>query len=176
MRQSVWSLGVVMILAGVLLTAQPARALEATQEAVVSVTVEPVFELSLVQGFIRFDRMRPGDVKWNIPANALVTTAKSNRQTPWYLMISTTAELSSGQYVIPNENFYWYGWTEGAGTYYGTKENSLTTTPVLAYASTGAEGANLPNGTNNFFKFKLEVPKKQPPGVYSTTVKFTITE
>ena len=158
------------------LIATSAGALQATQEAFVSVTVDPVFELTLDQGFIRFDHMRPGEVKWNIPTNALTATTKTNGQKPWFLMVSTTSELSSGAAAIPNDRFYWYGWTDGQGTFYGTKENSMTTTPVLAYASAAVENANLPGGTNTYFKFKLDLPKNQRPGVYGTTVKFTITE
>ena len=173
--RKLWMGGIGVALVGILWSF-PAAALQATQEAVVSVTVDPVFELTLDQGFIRFDHMRPGEVKWNIPYNALAATAKTNNQKSWTLMISAATELTSGADLIPNDRFYWYGWSDGQGTYYGTKENSFTTTPVVAYSSTGAEGANLPSGTKNYFKFKLDIPKNQPPGVYSTTVKLTISE
>lgn len=153
-----------------------ATALTATQDTTLSVTVNAVFQLSLDQTFIDFGRMNPGDTKWDIPANSLVATAKTNNENPWYLKIHSVFPLSSGQSQIPLGNFIWYGWTEGNGTWLGTGNDSLTLTTTLAYKSGTGEEINLPNGTVNHFKFKLVLPEKQKSGTYSTIVKFTMTE
>lgn len=170
MKKVLIAIGVILLLQG------EAWCLTATQEADVRVEVESIFTISIDQGFINFERMKPGEVKWNIPYTALTTTCKSNRGNPWYIKVSTNGDLLSGDALIPNQNFYWYGWTLGRGTWYGTKENQLTITPVLAYAASADEYFNYPNGTQNAFKFKLKIPENARPGIYSTSVKFTMTE
>ncbi len=167
----------ILVAAGILLLVQGAVwAAATTQEAEVNVEVESVFSISVDQGFVDFERMKPGEVKWNIPYTALTTTSKTNRNNPWYLKINTIGDLTSGDSNIPSQNLSWYGWTQGLGTWYGRKENPLTTTPILVYSSAPSEYSNFPGGTQNTFKFKLRVPENTKPGIYSTTIKFTMTE
>ena len=52
----------------------------------------------------------------------------------------------------------------------------FSTLPMLAYESSSEEGINLPLGTKNVFKFKLDVPPDQKAGRYETVVRFTLTE
>ena len=151
-------------------------ALSASQQATFTVTVSSVFELSIDQGVIDFGRMRPGETKWNIPASAVNVVARTNSGKPWYLKISNTSPFNSGTDVIPNSNFYWSGWTSGAGKWYGSAQDQMSTAPKIVYAGTAGEENNLPDGTANHFKFKLAVPANQAPGFYMTTVKFTMTE
>jgi len=153
-----------------------AYALSATQEAQIKVEVASIFNMSIDQGFIDFERMKPGDVKWNLPYTALTANCQTNRDNPWFLKISSEGDLQSGMNTISNQNLWWYGWTEGAGTWYGQKENTLSTTPAIVYAASAGEYSNYPTGTRNAFKFKLKIPNDARPGIYKTTIKFTMTE
>ena len=146
------------------------------QNATVTVKVNPIFSISIDRDDIDFGVMKPGQNKYDIPATGIKVNVQSNSGNPWFLRINDTDDLSSGSAFISNYNFFWYGWAEGSGSWYGTGKDRMTTTPVVAYASTNAEGLNMPNGTNCYFKFKLKVPHKQVGGRYETTVQFTITE
>jgi hypothetical protein len=148
----------------------------ATRTAQISVTVGNYFRLSVDRGSIDFEKMRPGETKDNVPVEGVIVAGKTNTGNPWYLKISNDSPLSSGPYVIPNSNFVWYGWTDGKGTWYGTGNNQMTFVPELMYASGANEGNNMPDGTNNHVKFKLNVPKGQPGGKYMSNVKLTLTE
>ena len=142
----------------------------------ISVTVGNYFRLSVDRGSIDFEKMKPGETKDNTPAEGIIVTSKTNVGNPWYLKISDDSPLSSGPFLIPNSNFFWYGWTDGAGTWYGNGNNYMTLIPELMYASGPNETNNLPNGTNNHLKFKLAIPNGQPGGKYISSVKLTMTE
>ena len=165
-----------LALAVVILTEGAASALTASQQTTFTVTVSSVFELSIDQGMIDFGRMKPGETKWNVPPSAINVVAKTNSGKPWFLKVSNDSPFNSANYIIPNSNFYWSGWTDGAGKWYGTANDQISTAPKIVYASAAGEENNLPNGTANHFKFKLAVPPNQAPGYYMTTVKFTMTE
>ncbi|MFH1709670.1 MAG: hypothetical protein ABH860_01195 [bacterium] len=147
-----------------------------TRTAQISVTVGNYFRLSVDRSSIDFEKMKPGDVKDNVPVEGVIVTSKTNTGNHWYLKISNDSPLSSGPYVIPNSNFIWHGWTDGAGVWCGDGTNQMTFVPELVYSSGITEGNNLPNGTNNHLKFKLSIPKGQPGGKYLSTVKLTMTE
>ena len=153
-----------------------AFALSASQQATFTVTVNSVFELSIDQGLIDFGKMNPGDQQNNIPSRGLVVTSKTNGGNPWYLKINAAVPFSSGDKIIPNSNFRWSGWSDGSGTWYGTGNNIVNPSPAIAYSSGPGEESNMPAGVLNHFKFKLNVPNNQAPGVYATLVKFTMTE
>jgi hypothetical protein len=148
----------------------------ATRTAQISVTVGQFFRLSVDRGIIDFEKLRPGDTKDNTPVEGIVLTSKSNIGNPWFLKISNDNPLSSGPYIIPNNNLIWYGWTDGAGAWYGRGTDSMSPMPMLMYASAATEGNNLPKGTNNHLKFKITIPNGQQSGRYTTTVKLTMTE
>ena len=158
------------------LSASSLYAATTTQLAVATVTVKSIFELTLDRTDIDFGSMRPGDVKYDIPPTGIKVTSRSNSGQKWSLKVSAATDFRDGDRVIENQNFYWYGWTEGAGKWYGTGEDKFATLPITVYESTDSEGINLPNGTNNFFKFKLALPQNQRAGQYATLVKFTLTE
>jgi len=145
-------------------------------ECPISVVVGNYFRLSVDRGSIDFEKMKPGETKDNVPVEGVIVTSKTNVGNPWYLKISNDSPLSSGPYVIPNSSFIWYGWTDGAGTWYGTGTNQMTFVPDLMYASGINDSNNLPNGTNNHLKFKLSIPKGQPGGKYLSNIKLTLTE
>lgn len=159
-----------------LLISSSAFALSATQQTTFTVTINSVFELSIDQGLIDFGKMNPGETKHNIPASGILVSSKTNNGNPWFLKISHTSPFASANNLIPDSNFKWTGWSDGAGKWFGTVNNNIRITPSIAYTSGAGEENNLPNGTTNHFKFKLAVPSNQAPGIYTTTVKFTMTE
>ena len=164
-------------LGGVLMLLTLAAPLPAVDLSVTArVTVEEVFSLSVDRDDVDFSNMKPGDSRVDIPASGIKVTTKSNSGQPWYLKLRVTEPLSNGRSFIPEENFKWYGWTEGSGTWFGTGKEFLLTTPHIAYASTAAEGLNADPGVANVFKFKLDVPKNQEAGYYETQVQFILTE
>jgi len=147
-----------------------------TAIAIAKVQVATVFEISIDRTDIDFGDMRPGEAKYDIPATGIKINSKTNTGNKWYLLVNDLTELRSGDRFIDNKYFSWYGWTEGQGKWFGTGENQVSLVPFTVYESTVDEGINLPDGTNNFIKFKLDLPKDQPAGRYETTVRFTLTE
>ena len=162
--------GALMIMAG------SSHALTSSQLTTFNVTVSTLFQLSIDQGYIDFGKMKPGETKGNMPPEGVTVQAQTNNGKPWYLKVCNGSPFSYGDEMIPNNNFMWSGWTDGAGKWYGTGNNKMTTTPTIIYESAASEYNNLPNGTNCRMKFRLKVPDDQAPGNYATTVKFTMTE
>ncbi|MCX5726605.1 MAG: hypothetical protein NT030_05455 [Candidatus Saganbacteria bacterium] len=159
-----------------LLASRSFTASATTPPVVVTLNVNTFISMDLDIRIVDFERMVQGEVKEDVPPQGLQVTCKSNDpDAPWYLKISDTSPLTYGPDTIPNSHFYWYGYSSGSGTWYGTGEDNLSTAPVLAYSSPSS-GLNLPGGTVCQFKFKLELPPDQEPGPYSTTVQFTMTE
>lgn len=107
-------------------------------------------------------------------------TCSSTGANTWYLKINLLQPLSStaaeAEEMIPVESFKWqFVWTDGKGTApdaYQFKSFSLT--PDLVYMS-GPDEAN-GNSINFQFKYYLKIPESQTSGVYSTTIRFTLTE
>lgn len=160
----------------VLLMGTRAFAGSASATAVATVHVESVFSIELNRSDVDFESMRPGELKYDIPASGIKVTTKSNTGNKWYLLINSLSELRDGDKYIDNKYFKWYGWSEGKGKWVGTGEDSMELTPQLAYESTQEEGLSYPDGVPNYFKFKIAIPKSQQPGNYQSTIRFTITE
>lgn len=160
----------------ILLLASSASAYSDTKGMTATLRVNTIFSLAVDQSTIDFMNMSQGESKENQPANGLLVTAKSNSPYQWYLKISAQRPLYCGPDEIPLENFFWHGWSDGRGTWYGNRPEPLPLSPVLTYVSSPNEGPNLPSGTINHFQFDLKIPKGQPAGKYSTTVLFTMTE
>jgi hypothetical protein len=151
--------------------------LEAVDVSVTArVTVEQVFSISVDRDTIDFYNMKPGESRMDVPPTGIRVTTKSNTGNPWFLKIKAVEPLTSGRNAIPNENFKWYGWTEGSGTWYGTGKENLLATSMVTYASSLSEGLNADPGVANVFKFKLDVPQNQAAGSYESTVQFILTE
>lgn len=145
----------------------------------VMVNVKSIFYLEIDRHVIDFKTMMPGQMMRDMPDNEGVkVTAKSNNGNGWVLKISNLAELSDGSTVIPNKYFYWSGYPSrtATGKWYGKGTDNLSLTPVIAYSASTAEYNNYPAGTDLYFKFDLQVPKKQKSGLYRSIVAFTLTE
>lgn len=103
-------------------------------------------------------------------------TCSSTNGITWYLKISVLQPLTSGQDSIPLENFKWQlVWTNGTGSiasHYQFKPFSLF--PDIVYMSGPNEAAG--NTINFQFKYYLKIPDAQINGVYSTTIRYTLTE
>ncbi len=103
-------------------------------------------------------------------------TARSTNDNTWHLKINIFRPLTSGEHIIPLENFKWrLVSTDGRGALiypYQYKEFSLS--PELIYTSMSEEN----NGTRVKFRFKylLKIPEMQVRGSYTTVIRFTITE
>jgi len=104
-----------------------------------------------------------------------ITCNSSNART-WYLKVSLISPLSQGSNTIPLENFKWQlNWTDGEGTVtnpYNFREFSLT--PELTYMSGAAD--NQGEDVRLRFKYYLEIPPAQAMGIYTTVIRFTLTE
>jgi hypothetical protein len=157
-----------------LLTCNFAFALQATNSLTVVVTVQGSFNLIVNSDSFDFARLAPKQTGEMTRSDGIAVTGVSSSGNPWYLKVSAEKPLTSGSNTIPNENFTWYGTSEGTGAWHGTAEKSLAD-PGAAYASS-AEEANKANKVVNKFKFRLHVPEDTKPGDYRTTVMFTMTE
>jgi spore coat protein U-like protein len=166
-----------------------------TNDATVKVTVSVIFSLSLPDS-VDIGSMNPGDWKEATTAagyaNAVICT--SNTGNPWYLKISAAGPLADGPNIISLDNFSWLS------TYAGNKNSpyqslneglhhnpaagyvTFTQSPELVYTSgLGAslnDNNNLPLGTEIQFKYALSVPSDPAPlpGIYTTTIDYTMTE
>lgn len=167
------SLGFVFVL---FLTSSLFAANQASAIAVAKVHVESIFSIELNRTDIDFESISPGGTKYDIPSTGIKVTTKTNTGRPWCLSINALSNLQADDKYIDNQNFQWYGWTEGKGSWKGQKENAMELTPVTVYASSLEEGVNYPEGTHNYFKFKLTIPNNQKPGDYRSIIRFTITE
>ena len=113
----------------------------------------------------------------------------------WYVKICVTQALTNGttpSITIPNEDFRWMS------TYAGNKNSPYTnlgaglnhptglgyvnfsTIDELVYTS-GREASyidnnNSPNGTEIQFKWGMAMPSSQRAGIYTTTVRYTVTQ
>jgi len=105
----------------------------------------------------------------------LISCSSTNGNT-WYLKISVLQPLTAGQEAIPLENFRWQmAWTNGTGTVtnpYQFKGFSLFPDTVYISGPNEATGS----AVDFQFKYQLKIPEAQVSGVYSTTVRFTLTE
>jgi hypothetical protein len=151
----------------------------ATAQLNVIVNVLPVFEINVDRHTMEVPNVMPGRVITDIPDNeGIRVNVKTNNGQPWQLKIHNTRELADGNNVIPNSNFFWYGYPgfNSYGDWYGRDAKPFTLDPVLAYASSPSEYNNMPDGSDLFFKFRLNVPARQNSGKYRTIVAFTLTE
>jgi hypothetical protein len=149
-------------------------ALQATNSLTVVVTVQGSFNLIVNSDSFDFARLAPKQTGEMTRSEGIAVTGVSSSGNPWYLKVSAEKPLTSGSNTIPNDNFTWYGTSEGTGAWHGTAEKSLADTGA-AYVSS-ADEANQASVVANRFKFRLHVPEDTKPGDYRTTVLFTMTE
>jgi len=153
----------------------PAFALQTTNSINVTVTVQGAFNLTVNTDSFDFARMAPGQKGEMNRSEGVAVAASSGSGNPWYLKVSTTRPLTSGSNTIPNENFTWYGSSEGSGEWRGLNEKNMADQSAAAYVSSVDEADRSTRVTNKF-KFRLHVPEDTKPGYYTTTVMFTMTE
>jgi hypothetical protein len=157
------------------LSLEPAFASQTSGTMTVTVFVQGTFGLMVNSDSFDFARLMPGETGEMFRAEGINVSGASSNGNPWYLKVSTVKPLSSGSDYIPNDNFTWYGSSEGKGTWYGSNEKSLADPYDTAYISIPEE-AELADRITNRFKFRLFVPNDTKPGNYTTTVMFTMTE
>ncbi len=154
-------------------------AFAATAQLNVVVNVESVYEINVDRHTLEVPSVRPGSLISDIPDNeGIKVNIKTNNGEPWHLKIHNTMELSDGNNVIPNSNFFWYGFpgAKALGKWYGRDAIGFSLDPVMAYSSAPSEYNNFPDGTDLLFKFRLKVPGSQNSGKYRSIVAFTLTE
>ena len=165
----------ILSLASCVLSFEPAFAAQTSSAMTVTVFVQGTFGLMVNSDSFDFARLTPGETGEMSRAEGITASGASSNGNPWYLKVSAVKPLSSGSDYISNDNFTWYGSSEGKGTWYGSTEKSLADPYDTAYISLPEE-AELADRITNRFKFKLYVPKDTKPGTYTTTVMFTMTE
>jgi len=136
----------------------------------VTLKVIPKFTMSASPSSLEFGQISPGQATG---AKKLSISCSTNNNNPWSVSIHATSELASGVYTIPNENFYWGEIETGYGeTGYG---RTMTTTPYTFYRSSIDEYiTSSPVGL--YLSFNINIPPRQPPGKYMTTLVLTMTE
>ncbi len=149
-------------------------ALQTTNIITATVTVQGAFNLSVNSDSFDFARLAAKQTGEMTRADGITVTGTSSSGNPWYLKVAAVKPLTSGSDLIPNENFTWYGSSEGTGTWNGAQEKNLADNSA-AYVSTATESANASRIANKF-KFRLHVPEEVKPGNYTTIVMFTMTE
>lgn len=165
----------ILLCAILLLPFGNALAIDTNNTLTVTVFVQGSFNLMVNSDSFDFARLSPGQTGEMTRAEGISVAGASSGGTPWYLKVTSTKPLSSGSDSIPNENFTWYGTSEGKGEWYGRAEKTFLDPNNTAYISS-IEEAEQSNKVTNNFKFKLHVPEDTKAGSYTTTVMFTMTE
>jgi len=155
----------------------PAFALQRPQSSniTISVIVQGSFNIMVSTDSFDFARLMPGQTGESSRKEGILVAGTSTSGNPWYLKVTASNPLTSGSDIIPNDNFTWYGTSEGQGNWFGGKEKNFSDQNNTAYVSS-ADEVDLGKMVANKFKFKLHVPEDTKPGVYTTTVMFTMTE
>ena len=136
-----------------------------------SVSVNPVFGMGVFPTSMDFASVDPGTTTATTDLDVWCST---NASLPWTLQISDTAELTSGAFTVPNDNFHWWGWSPGSGTWYsGTA--ALSTTPFIFYEC-GLDEYITSAPVEIHLSFNVEVPANQAAGAYATTLVITMSE
>ena len=141
-------------------------------------SAEAALEFSTDQRPVAFGLMRLGEEKILAQSGAYQTqvTCSSTDGQPWYLKVNVLQPLTAGADAIPLEQFQWWlTSTTGHGTVaHPDLFIPFSLTPDTVYLSSADEAA----GTSVTFqlRYRLTIPERQLSGVYSTTIRFTLTE
>ena len=135
-------------------------------------------EFSTDQRPVAFGVMRLGEEKIVAQSGTYHNqlTCSSTGGQPWYLKVNVLQPLSAGAEAIPLEQFQrWLTSTSG----HGTQAHPDTFTPFglapdTVYLSSNDEASGTP--VTFQFRYQLRIPERQVSGVYSTTIRFTLTE
>ena len=140
--------------------------------------VEAALEFSTDHRPVAFGMMRLGEEKilaQSGTSHNQITCSSTDGQA-WYLKVNVLQPLSSGAETIPLEQFQWWlTSTNGHGS--EAHPNAFTPfslMPDTVYLSSPDEVS----GTSVTFqlRYQLKIPEHQVSGVYSTTIRFTLTE
>ena len=141
-------------------------------------SVEAAIEITTDGRSLFFGLMQTGEEKTLAEAgafhNQVTVTTTSGRS--WYLKISLLRPLSSGADLMPPETLQWQlTRTDGTGTEVNRGQfRSFSLAPELVYISGSDEVDGRPVRLQ--FRYLLRVPQAQVSGVYSTSIRFTLTE
>jgi hypothetical protein len=146
-----------------------------SQSITVTVFVQGEFAMSINTDSFDFVGLTPGKSGEMSNSDGVRVVADSTNGNPWYLKVATTRPLTSGTNMIPNDDFSWYGTSEGKGEWKGSAEKDFASSDNTAYISTPTEADEAAKVVNKF-KFRLNVPEDTKPGEYTTVVMFSMTE
>jgi hypothetical protein len=136
-----------------------------------SVSVNPVFSMDVFPTSMDFSSVDPGTTT---ETRELTLRCSTNNNNPWSLLLSDASELTSGAFTIPNNNFHWWGWSSGSGTWYaGTA--TMSTIPFTSYEC-GMDEYITVAPVEIHLTFNVDVPANQAAGTYTTTLVITMTE
>jgi hypothetical protein len=148
---------------------------------VLAFSIAPAYaalEVSTDHRSLFFGLMQPGERKTLAERGAFhnTVTVTSTGGRTWYLKISLLRPLSSGAETIPLERLRWQLIrTDGIGTAASQREfRSFSLVPDLVYIAAPGEADGRP--VRFEFSYALELPEAVASGVYSTTIRFTLTE
>lgn len=136
-----------------------------------TVGVNAVFSISASPSSLDFGSVDPGTT--TAPKD-LYVACSTNNNNPWSVSISVLSELTSGTFTIPNNEFNWWGWTPGSGSWHaGT--GYFSTTPFTFYDA-GSDEYITSSPVELHLTFNIDVPSNQPAGTYATTIVLTMSE
>lgn len=136
-----------------------------------SVGVNPVFTITVNPSILSFGNVDPGTTT---EAKDLYVSCVTNNNKPWSVSMNITSELTAGAITIPNDNFNWWGWSNGGGTWNAGTGN-MNTTPFAFYQAGGSDYITAPN-VELHLTFNIDIPQNQAAGTYATTLVLTMTE
>jgi len=136
-----------------------------------SVGVNPVFTITTSPSTLNFGNVDPGIT--TEPKDLYVSCVTNNNR-PWSVSMSITSELTSGTFTVPNDNFNWWGWSNGSGTW-NAGTGHMSTGPFVFYQAGGLDYITSPN-VELHLTFNIDIPQNQAAGTYSTTLVLTMTE
>ena len=136
-----------------------------------NVSVNPVFSFNVFPTSLDFTSADPGTTTG---IKELTLWCSSNNNSAWSLQLSNLAELTSATFTIPNDNFNWWGWSEGSGAWHEGTTN-LSTTPFTFY-DCGLNEYITVNSVVIHLSFNVDIPGNQAAGSYSSTLVLTMTE
>lgn len=136
-----------------------------------SVGVNPVFTITVNPPTLNFGNVDPGATT---EAKDLYVSCVTNNNKLWSVSMNIISELTSGTFTVPNDNFNWWGWSTGSGTW-NPGTGHLSTSPFIFYQAGANDYITSPN-VELHLTFNVVIPQNQPAGAYSTRLVLTMTE
>lgn len=136
-----------------------------------SVGVNPVFTIIASPPTLNFGSVDPGTTT---AAKDLYVSCVTNNNKAWSVSMNITSELTSGTFIVPNENFNWWGWSNGSGTW-NAGTGRMSAAPFVFYQAGPSDYITSPN-VELHLTFNVNIPQNQAAGTYSTTLILTMTE